>query len=340
MRLLVASEIDRGALATLRAQHDVVTAIAAPEEELYRAIVDREVIIFRSGVSISRRVLEAGASLRLLVRAGSGLDNLDLEYVRGRGIVLERIAGPGAQSVAELTFGLMLALARKILVADRLWRDGHWVKSEMTGHLLTGKTLGIIGLGNIGTHVARLGAAWGMHVIGCVDRPSPERAAAFAAAGYDLRPDCDEVLAAGDFVTVHVPLSDATRGLIDARAIGLMKRGAFLLNLARGGIVDEAALLDDLVAGDHLAGAALDVHANEGEGKLSPLRDLPNAVLTPHIGASTVDSQRQIGEEIVRIIGRFGHPEQVWSRPRSNHPSTRASLGKPLEEGEPHDGGR
>lgn len=305
MRILVASEIDPDALATLQATHDVRTEIGAPEEVLREAVVDREAIVFRSGVSLSRAVLEAGTLLRLLVRAGSGLDNLDLDYTESRGIVLRRIPGPGAQSVAELTFGLMLVLARRILEADREWRQGHWVKKQMTGHLLTGKTLGVVGLGNIGTHVARLGRAWNMRVVGCVERPTDERRREFAQAGIELLDDVDAVLREADFASIHVPLSDETRGLIDARAIGLMKRGAFLLNMARGGIVDERALYEDLVAGDHLAGAGLDTHEHEGEGSLSPLRDLPNVVLTPHIGASTFDSQREIGKEVVRIIDAF-----------------------------------
>ncbi len=304
MKLLVASPIDPGALAQLEQRHDVITAYGAPEEELRRLVVDREILIFRSGVAISRSVMEHAPALRLLIRAGSGLDNLDLGYTRQRGIVLERIAGPGAQSVAELTFGLMLVLARRILVADGLLRKGRWAKSEMVGHLLQGKTLGIIGLGNIGTHVARLGKAWDMSVIGCVERPSPDREAAFAEAGFDLA-DRDTVLAGGDFVTLHVPLTDATRNLIGASAIARMKRGSFLINVARGGVVDEQALYDDLAAGDHLAGAALDVHLNEGEGKVSQLHALSNVVLTPHIGASTVDSQRQIGVEILRIVAKL-----------------------------------
>ena len=304
MKLLVASHIDPGALAALERRHDVLTAFGAPEDELRRLVVDREIVIFRSGVAISQSVIEHAPALRLLIRAGSGLDNLDLGYARRRGIVLERVAGPGARSVAELTFGLMLVLARRILVADGLLRQGRWAKSEMVGHLLEGKTVGIVGLGNIGTHVARLATAWGMSAIGCVARPSESRAAAFAEAGFKLA-DRETVLAEGDFVTIHVPLAEDTRNLIDADAIARMKRGAFLINVSRGGVVDEGALYHDLTAGDHLAGAALDVHLNEGEGKVSPLHALSNVVLTPHIGASTVESQRQIGEEIVRIVERM-----------------------------------
>jgi D-3-phosphoglycerate dehydrogenase / 2-oxoglutarate reductase len=313
MKLLIASQIDGDALTRLGTQHDVVTAFGASEERLSQLVSDREALIFRSGVDISRAVLEAAPGLRLLIRAGSGLDNLDLAYTAQRGIALERIPGPGAQSVAELTFGLMLAVARRIVVADSLLRQGRWAKSEMIGRLLTGKTLGVVGVGSIGSHVARLGVAWGMSVIGCVAHPSPKRAAAFEVAGIDLV-DYHSVLANADFVTLHVPLSNATHNLVDADAIARMKRGAFLINVARGGVVDERALLEDLTAGDHLAGAALDVHEAEGEGKVSPLSKLPNVVLTPHIGASTVDSQWQIGQEIIRIVDEYAGGGHVDGR--------------------------
>jgi phosphoglycerate dehydrogenase-like enzyme len=301
MRILVASQIDPDALAELRTRHDVVAAFGAPEEELLRLAVDREAIVFRSGVSISSEVLAAATGLRLLVRAGSGLDNLDLDQVRRRGIDLRRVPGPGAQAVAELTFGLMISLARGIALGDRLLRQGHWAKSELIGYNLTNKTLGIVGLGSIGSRVAALGSAWGMHPIGVVAHPSPERSAEFAARGIEMT-DLDGVLAVADFLTVHVPLGSGTRGMIGAAELGKIKPGAFLVNVARGGVVDEAALFNELQPGGRLRGAGLDVHVNEGEGKISPLASLPNVVLTPHIGATTVDAQREIGQEVVAII--------------------------------------
>jgi D-3-phosphoglycerate dehydrogenase len=301
MRILVASPIDPDALTELRSRHDVVAAFGAPEDELRRLAVDREAIVFRSGVSISSEVLAAATGLRLLVRAGSGLDNLDLAQVKRRGIDLRRVPGPGAQAVAELTFGLMISLARGIALGDRLLRQGHWAKTELIGYNLTGKTLGIVGLGSIGSRVAALGLAWGMHPIGCVDHPSPERTAEFAAKGIELT-DLDHVLAAADFLTIHVPLGADTRGLIAAAELAKVKPGAFLVNVARGGVVDEAALFAELQPGGRIRGAGLDVHVNEGEGKISPLAGLPNVVLTPHIGATTVDAQREIGQEVVAII--------------------------------------
>jgi len=308
VRILVASQLDPDALAALRARHDVVGAIGASETELCHAVRDREAIVFRSGVTLSRAVLDAGAQLRLLVRAGSGLDNLDLADVNRRGIHLERVPGPGAQAVAELTFGLLLCLARGIVVADRKLRDGHWAKAELTGQGLAGKTLGIVGVGSIGRRVAELGRAWGMVPVGCVKRRTPEREQSSAEDGIRLV-DLATVLDESDFVTVHVPLDESTRGLIGRPELARMKPGSFLVNIARGGVVDEGALLDALLARDSLHGAALDVHVNEGEGRISPLAGLPNVVLTPHIGAATVDAQRQIGREVLRIVERYAEPE-------------------------------
>jgi D-3-phosphoglycerate dehydrogenase len=306
MRILVASQIAPAALTTLQERHDVRTLIGASEDDLAAAAVDREGIIFRSGVSIGPGVL-AAPDLRLLVRAGSGLDNLDVATVRDRGIQLVRIPGPGAQAVAELTIGLMIALARSIVLADRHLRSAHWAKSELVGYNLRGKRLGIVGLGSIGSRVAALGSAWGMHPIGVVERPSDERSLAFAQQGIDLA-DLDRVLAEGDFISLHVPLSSNTRGMIGAAELAKIKPGAFLVNIARGGVVDEAALFDALQPGGRVRGAALDVHVAEGEGKRSPLADLPNVVLTPHIGAQTVDAQEEIGREVVAIIDRFDPP--------------------------------
>jgi phosphoglycerate dehydrogenase-like enzyme len=199
----------------------------------------------------------------------------------------------------------MLSLARGIALGDRLLRQGHWAKSELVGYNLTGKTLGIVGLGSIGSRVAALGSAWGMRPIGCVHAPSPTRAAEFAAKGIELT-DLDSVLAAADFLTIHVPLGAETRGMIGAAELSRIKPGAFLVNVARGGVVDEAALLDELQPGGRIRGAGLDVHVNEGEGKVSPLAGLPNVVLTPHIGAATVDAQREIGQEVVAIVDGVG----------------------------------
>lgn len=305
MKVLVASKIDPGAIDVLRERHDVDVAIGADRATLEARMADREALVFRSGVTIDEALLDGAPSLRLIVRAGSGLDNLDVAEVTARGISVHRVPGPGARAVAELTFALFLGLARQVLVADRLLREGHWAKNDIVGWNLGGKTLGIVGLGSIGSTVARLGQGWGMQVIGCVDHPSVERQRAFEDIGVRLG-SLDEVLAEGDFVSVHVPLGPATRGLIGTARLARMRPGAFLVNMARGGVVDEAALAEALRHGGRPAGAALDVHVAEGEGAISPLAGLSNVILTPHLGATTVDAQREIGEEVVRLVDAAG----------------------------------
>lgn len=303
MHLLLASPIHTDAVAALRRDHHVVTAFGAPEDELIAAIPDAEILVFRSGVQISAAVMEAAPNLRLLLRAGSGMDNVDVDYVHRRGLQLIRIPGPGAKAVAELAFAHMLNLARNVMPAHQSWSEGRWLKKEMTGYNLTGKVLGIVGAGNIGGRCGHLGAAWGMEVLGCVETPTAAKTERLRKLGIRLT-SIDEVLERADFISIHVPLKTSTRNLIGEAELARMKPGAFLVNLARGGVVDEAALLRALDSG-HLRGAGLDVHENEGEGRISPFAGRPDVTLTPHIGANTYDSQREIGEVIVATIDHY-----------------------------------
>lgn len=300
MKIIVISPISRPAIEALRQKHEVVCAFNAAHEEIRRRIADCEALVFRSGPVIDADVMRCAPRLRLVIRAGSGLDNLDLDYVRERGIELHRIEAPGARAVAELSFAMMLSLARQVRRADALLRQGRWAKDDLTGFLLFGKTLGIYGAGNIGSTVGRMGAAWGMRVIGCVEAPTSVRECELAQAGIQLA-EADEVLSTSDFISLHVPLTPSTRGLIGQEALAKMKSTAILTNLARGGVVDERALLDALES-RRLAGAGMDVHELEGNGHVSPLAGLPNVILTPHIGSGTLDTQRAIGEEVLRIV--------------------------------------
>ena len=304
MKILIASSIDSDAIKHFEQNHDVICAFGASEEVLKEKIVDREVLIFRSGVNITADVMAAAPDLKLIMRGGSGIDNIDLDYVKNQeNILLLRVPGPGARAVAEMAFGFMLALARNILPADQATRKGRWMKVEMMGWLLNGKTLGIIGAGNIGTQTGLLGKAWGMECIGCVDTVTDEKRLLMRHLGIRLT-SMDEVLSKADFMAVHVPLSPRTRDLIGAEELAKMKPSAFLVNLARGHVVNEEALLEALTTGK-LAGAAMDVHANEGEGKISPLAELDNVILTPHIGASAFDSQREIGQIMVNAVEEY-----------------------------------
>jgi len=312
MKLLFASAIDPETIERLRGSHDVVCAFNAKEGVLQEKITDREILIFRSGVQISAAVMSCAPNLRLLIRAGSGVDNVDLEYVKNKRLKFVRIPGPGAQAVAEMSFAFMLALARRLFEADRLWRQGRWAKNELAGYNLTGKTLGIVGCGNIGTRVGDLGAAWGMRVLGCVEHASPKVATQLAQHNITLK-SFDEILPEADFLSLHVPLHHSTRNLIAAATLARMKTGAYLINLARGGVVHETDLLHALQTGK-IRGAALDVHGQEGEGKISPLAEMPNVILTPHLGAMTIDSQRAIGKLIVHTLERFQAQDPVFAQ--------------------------
>lgn len=316
MKILLASSICPHAIKKLSAQHEVVCAFGAKESMLKSLIRDREVLVFRSGVQIMADVLECAPEMKLLVRAGSGTDNIDIDYVQKRGIPFFRIAEPGAQAVAEMSFALMLALSRNLLQADQLTRQGSWAKDLLVGTSLAGKVLGIVGAGNIGSRVGQLGSAWGMKPIGCVESPSPTIAAGLRAKGIALA-SFEEVISRADYLTIHVPLSGSTRKLINAEVLAQMKTGAYLINLARGGVVDETALYKELSEGTRLSGAAMDVHEAEGEGKISPLAALPNVILTPHIGAMTIDAQREIGERVLEIIDSFMGSQPIPTRPPS-----------------------
>ena len=306
MKILIASSIHKNAVEKLKNEHDVISAFNAQEEVLISAIKDRDILIFRSGVKISTKVLQRGSNLKLILRAGSGLDNIDFNYVKEKGIKLVRIPQPGAKAVAELSFAFMLALSRDLLKADSLIRKGRFAKGELNGYLLTGKTLGVVGCGNIGSRLGMMGAAWGMKVIGCMLESdfTDEYFEEMKKLGIHIT-SFEEVISNSDYVSIHVPLDNTTRGLINEQVFNMMKPGSYIMNLARGGVVDEQALYKALTEGNKLRGAATDVHVNEGEGKISPLAALPNVILTPHIGAQTVDSQREIGEIIVNTVKEF-----------------------------------
>ena len=305
MKILIASSIDADAIERLKEHHKVVCAFRDVTEEMLRMLIsDCEVIVFRSGVEISAQLMECAPDLKLLVRAGSGLDNLDFEYVQQRGLKLVRIPQPGARAVAEMAIAFMLALSRHLLEADCSMREGRWAKHELTGYLLYGKTLGIVGVGNIGSCVADTGIALGMNVVGCVEHPTPERVQEFRAKGVRIL-ELEQMLAEVDYLSVHVPLKENTRSLIHAAQFARMKPDSYLINLARGGVVDERALHEALVDGGRLRGAALDVHEQEWEGRRSPLAKMSNVILTPHIGSMTVDTQREIGRRVVEAVSSF-----------------------------------
>jgi phosphoglycerate dehydrogenase-like enzyme len=295
--------MDNAAVATLAERHEVSRPASAVADGADPGLADCEVLVVRSGVAMSADVLSRLPDLRLVVRAGSGLDNLDLDYLTSAGVRVVRVPGPGARAVAELTFGLILAVARRIVEADRQVRDGRWRKHDLTGQLLEGKVLGIVGAGAIGSTVGRLGVAWGMRAVGCIGGGDDASRARAEEAGIEIL-DLDEVLSAADILTIHVPLLPTTRQLVGAREIARLRPRAIVVNAARGGVLDEDALYDALASG-HLAGAGLDVHEREGDGVVPRLADLANVVLTPHIGAMASDAQQQIGARVVELVDAF-----------------------------------
>jgi phosphoglycerate dehydrogenase-like enzyme len=306
MNILIASSISKDAIEKLNEKNDVICAFNAPEEKLISLVPDRDVIIFRSGVKISERVMKAGLNLKFLIHAGSGSDNLDVPYTIKRGLLLKCIPEPDAKAVAELSFAFMLVLSRNLLYVDKELRQGHWAKSEYTGHLLRGKVLGVIGAGNIGSLVGQMGWFWGMTVLGTVAKEdyTPEIEAYLISKGIRLT-TFEEVVSNADYLSVHVPLTDRTKNLINKKVLQMMKSGSYLINLVRGGVVNEEDLLEELTKGTRLRGAALDGHENESEGNVSPFAPLPNVILTPHIGAQTVDSQKEIGECVLEAVELF-----------------------------------
>jgi len=302
LKLLLATPISADATELLQQRHDVVLGFER-SEDIVALVADREGLVFRSGVTISREVIEAAADLRLIVRAGSGLDNIDLDAARGRGIRVARVPGASPEAVAELTLGLMLAAARNIRLADSLIRQGRWPKYDLGGQLIAGKTLGIVGAGRIGSRFGALCSALGMRVIGCVEYPDSETAESLADAGITIT-EFGSVITESDFISIHTPLQESTRNLIDATVIAKMKTGAVLINTARGGIVNESAAYEALKTGD-LSAAAFDVHEREGQGVVPELAALPNVTLTPHIGGMALETQSLIGARVIEIVEAF-----------------------------------
>jgi len=297
-RVLVSDPLSARALETLRAAPGIQVdeRRGLSETELLPLVAEIDAWIVRGGTKVTRRLIEASPRLRWVARAGAGLDNIDVAAAKERGIAVLNVPGANAVAVAELMFGLLLGLLRQIPAADASVRRGEWDKSPYMGRELRGKTLGIVGLGKIGRAVAQRARGFEMTCVGH-DPLVPDA----QVRAMDVEPlGLDALLARADILTLHVPLTPETKGMIGPTQIARMPRGAILVNAARGGLVDESALLAALETGA-LSGAALDVFAGEPP-KGSPLLSHPRVVLTPHIGAATVEAQEAVGEEIVKLL--------------------------------------
>ena len=276
---------------------EVVDLTSVPKDELSKHVGDLDAIIIRSATKVRKDMIDAAKNLKAIGRAGVGLDNVDVEYAKSKGIKVINTPGATSISVAELTIGLILAVMRKIAYADREMRRGAWPKKKCKGIEMYGKTLGIIGIGRIGREVAKRAKAFGMRIVYYdVYRPDENTE---KELGLEYR-DLDTLISEADVITLHVPLVPETKHLINAERISKMKDGAIIINAARGGIVDEDALYDALKSGK-LYGAALDVYENEPL-KESKLFELDNVVLTPHIGAQAKEGQTRAGLEVAKKI--------------------------------------
>jgi D-3-phosphoglycerate dehydrogenase len=255
-------------------------------------------VIIRSATTLTAEELEDPGKLRVIVRAGVGVDNIDLAAATRRGIVVMNTPGGNTVSTAEQTITLLMSMARHIAAADANVHAGKWEKNKFMGTQLAGKTLAVVGLGRIGREVARRAAGLDMKIVGFDPFLAP---AAAAQMGIEAVGSLDELLPRADFLTVHTTLTDETRNLIDARRLALLPKGARVINCARGGIINEEALVEALRSG-HLAGAALDVFVQEPLPTDHPLLKVPNVVLTPHLGASTVEAQVSVAREAAQLM--------------------------------------
>jgi D-3-phosphoglycerate dehydrogenase len=294
--ILITDDLSPQALERLEAAGDAdFEVVRRPSPAELREIVpSHDAIIIRSSVQVDADLLAAASQLKVIGRAGMGLDNVDIDAASLRGVIVMNTPGANTVATAEHAVALLLALCRHVPQADVSMRGGEWARSQFTGVQLYRKTLGIVGLGRIGAQVARRTQAFGMRVVAFDPYISDDVARELKVTLVDL----DELLARSDFITLHTALTPETQGIINAMTIARTKPGVRLVNCARGGLIDDVALVDALHSG-HIAGAALDVFADEPLPSDSPLRDLPNVVLTPHIAASTIEAQRDVGTQIV-----------------------------------------
>lgn len=304
-RILVAEQLAESGLARMReAGHDVEVHDGLSPDELATFLPDAAALVVRSATKVTADVLDAGGNLVVVGRAGVGLDNIDVAAATARGVMVVNAPESSVVSAAEHTMALLLALARHVAAAHASLTSGRWERSRYEGVELHGKTLGILGLGRIGSRVAALAQAFGMETIGHDPYVSPERA---TAAGVRLLP-LIAVVEQADFLTLHLPRTPETTGLVGAELLGRAKEGVRIVNAARGGVLDEAALYRAIVSG-RVAGAALDVFAREPCTD-SPLFELPQVLVTPHLGASTEEAQDKAGEQIAEqvVLALAGEP--------------------------------
>jgi D-3-phosphoglycerate dehydrogenase / 2-oxoglutarate reductase len=296
MRILVVEPLAAEGLELLRTHHEVDERLNLPREEIIAILPGYDALVVRSQVKVDADMIAAGTRLIVVGRAGVGVDNVDLEAATRAGVVVVNAPTGNTIAAAELTLALLFGLARRTAAADASMRRGEWKRSQFTGMEVRGKTLGIVGLGKIGQAIAVRARALQMTVIGSDPFVTAEQA---ATLGVELV-TFEDLVRRADAITVHVPKNRATTGLINAAVIERMKPGVILLNVARGGVIDEADLAAALHSGK-VGGAGIDVFNTEPPTG-SPLLDAPNTLLTPHLGASTAEAQVAVAEEVAEQI--------------------------------------
>jgi D-3-phosphoglycerate dehydrogenase len=317
MKIVLAEKVSPATLAVFAAEPgwEVLTHDQLPEG-LPAALVDADALVVRSAVQADDALMAQAPKLRVIGRAGVGVDNIDADAATRRGIVVMNTPGANAVAVAELTIALMLALARKLPAANSTMHAGKWEKKSLQGMELRGKTLGILGLGRIGLEVAKRARAFGLEIIGS----DPFVSAAVARENGIKLVTLDELIAGSDYLTLHVGLTTQTTGVVNAKTLAKMKKGVRIINCARGELVDDAALVEALKSGQ-VAGAALDVFAVE-PAKSTPYADLDNVILTPHIAGSTAEAQEAVGIQIalqVRDYLKLGVVQNAVNMPSLTH---------------------
>lgn len=301
MKVIVCDPISPKGIEVLRQRTSLeVVVLPKPpgEAELLSLVKDAAALVVRSETKVTRNVMAAAPELKVVGRAGVGVDNVDVEAATERGVIVMNTPGGNTISTAELTFSMLMALARKIPQAHLSMTRGEWERKAFKGTELFGKTLGVLGMGRIGSEVAKRALAFGMKVVAYDPYLTLDRA---KELGVELVEELDPLFAGADFITVHMPMTEQTRGMINAAAFAKMKAGVRLLNCARGGIINEADLLAAINSGK-VAGAALDVYEAEPLAKDSPIRNNPKIIMTPHLGASTEEAQENVGIEVAEQI--------------------------------------
>ena len=300
MKIVLAEKVSPATLAVFAAEPgwEVLTHDKLPDG-LAAALADADALVVRSAVQVDDALMEKAPKLRVIGRAGVGVDNIDADAATRRGIVVMNTPGANAVAVAELTIGLMLALARKVPAANASMHAGKWEKKSLQGAELKGKTLGILGLGRVGLEVARRARAFGLEIIGS----DPFVSSAVARENGIFLVSLDELFGKADYLTLHVGLTPQTTGIINAKTLAGMKKGVRIINCARGELVEDAALAEALKNGQ-VAGAALDVFAEEPP-RNSPYAGLDNVILTPHIAGSTAEAQEAVGIQIARQVREY-----------------------------------